>query len=119
MCVSEQPELVSDSPVMVADSKFAETTKFLQNVLVLTKWCLLIRTCFSGKLPTAFLFGRKWGEKKKKNPLMLLYTTRCFQLRKEKKNQIFVLLTVETWSREEQGNFTCSCEQAAANSFPR
>lgn len=77
--------MVSDSPVMVADSKFAETTKFLQNVLVLTKWCLLIRTCFSGKLPTAFLFGRKWGEKKKKNPLMLLYTTRCFQLRKEKK----------------------------------
>lgn len=42
-----------------------------------------------------------------------------FPAKEKKKNQIFVLLTVETWSREEQGNFTCSCEQAAANSFPR
>lgn len=85
MCISVQPELVSDSPVMVADSKFAETTKSLQNVLVSTKWCLLIRTCFSGKLPTAFLSGRKWGEKKEEKPTNALVYNKMFPAKEKKK----------------------------------
>lgn len=87
MCISVQPELVSDSPVMVADSKFAETTKFLQNVLVSTKWCLLIRTCFSGKLPTAFLSGRKWGKKKEEKPTNALVYNKMFPAKEKKKKK--------------------------------
>lgn len=62
---SSHRELVSGSPCMVEDHKFAETTKFLQSVLISTKWYLLMRICFSGKLPTA-LSGRKLGKKEEK-----------------------------------------------------
>lgn len=79
-------ELVSGSPCTVEDRKFAETSKFLQSVSISTNWYLL-RTCFSGKLPTALLSGRKQGKREEKTLLMHSYTKRCFQLRKKKKKK--------------------------------
>lgn len=57
------------------------------------------------------------GEKKRRKITTAFVCKKTFSARGKK--IMFVLLTEETWSREEQGNFTCSCEQAAADSFPR
>jgi len=65
---SSPRELVSGSSCMVEDRKFAEISKFLQSALIPAKWYLLMRTCFSGKLPTALLSGRKLREKEEKKP---------------------------------------------------
>lgn len=114
---SSPHEMASDRPCEVADHKSAETSKSLQSVLISTKWYLLMRAWISRTVPAAPLSGKRNGKKKRK-------TSKAFVCKKTspargKKKIMFVLLTVETWSREEQGNFTCSCEQAAADSFPR
>lgn len=77
------------------------------------------KNLFQWKTPNCFSLWQKMGGKKEEKPTNALVYNKMFPAKEKKKNQIFVLLTVETWSREEQGNFTCSCEQAAANSFPR
>lgn len=63
---SSPHELASDSSCVVEDHKSAETSKFLQTLLISTKWYLLMRPWISRRVPAAPLSGKRNGQKKGK-----------------------------------------------------